>query len=195
MKKLMMIAAMMLMSMGVFAQNEVGQFSLKPMAGVNIATMTNMRTAKTRIGAVAGVEGEYGFAKNFSITAGLLYSMQGEKSSDSENYGSYKYDYLNIPVLANYYVYPGLAIKAGMQPGIKLSAKDYEIIKGVEYVKDNNDANGFYFSFPVGASYEYSNFVIDARYNFGVSKADNPGSAKHSWFSITLGYKIPINTK
>ena len=57
MKKLMMIAAMMLMSMGAFAQNEVGQITLKPMAGVNIATMTNMRTAKTRIGAVAGVEG------------------------------------------------------------------------------------------------------------------------------------------
>ena len=187
MKKLMMIAAMMLMSMGAFAQNEVGQITVKPMAGVNIATMTNMRTAKTRIGAVAGVEGEYGLAKNFSITAGLLYSMQGEKSSDSEYYSSYKYDYLNVPILANYYVYQGLAIKAGMQPGIKLSAKIDD--------ENNGDANGFYFSIPVGASYEYSNFVIDARYNLGVSKADNPGTAKHSWFSITVGYKIPINTK
>ena len=186
MKKLMMIAAMMLMSVGAFAQNEIGQITVKPMAGVNIATMTNMRTAKTRIGAVAGVEGEYGFAKNFSITAGLLYSMQGEKSSDSE-YSSYKYDYLNIPILANYYVYPGLALKAGMQPGIKLSAKIGD--------DNNDDANGFYFSFPIGASYEYSNFVFDARYNFGVSKADNPGKAKHSWFSITVGYKIPISHK
>ena len=186
MKKLMMIAALMLMSVGAFAQNEVGQITVKPMAGVNIATMTNMRTAKTRIGAVAGVEGEYGFAKNFSITAGLLYSMQGEKSSDSE-YSSYKYDYLNIPILANYYVYPGLALKAGMQPGIKLSAKIGD--------DNNDDANGFYFSFPIGASYEYSNFVFDARYNFGVSKADNPGKAKHSWFSITVGYKIPISHK
>ena len=182
----MMIAALMLMSVGAFAQNEVGQITVKPMAGVNIATMTNMRTAKTRIGAVAGVEGEYGFAKNFSITAGLLYSMQGEKSSDSE-YSSYKYDYLNIPILANYYVYPGLALKAGMQPGIKLSAKIGD--------DNNDDANGFYFSFPIGASYEYSNFVFDARYNFGVSKADNPGKAKHSWFSITVGYKIPISHK
>jgi hypothetical protein len=186
MKKLMMIAALMLMSVGAFAQNEIGQITVKPMAGVNIATMTNMRTAKTRIGAVAGVEGEYGFAKNFSITAGLLYSMQGEKSSDSE-YSSYKYDYLNIPILANYYVYPGLALKAGMQPGIKLSAKIGD--------DNNDDANGFYFSFPIGASYEYSNFVFDARYNFGVSKADNPGKAKHSWFSITVGYKIPISHK
>jgi hypothetical protein len=184
MKKFMMIAAMMFMSIGAFAQNEAGQITLKPMAGVNLATMTNMRTASLRIGAVAGVEGEYGLTNKFSISAGLLYSMQGEKSSDSENYASYKYTYLNIPILANYYVYQGLAINAGFQPGIKLSAK----------VEDNNndDANGVYFSFPVGASYEYKNVVIDARYHFGASKADNPGVARHSWFSITLGYKFAI---
>jgi hypothetical protein len=63
MRKLFMIAAMMLTSIGMFAQNEVGQITLKPMAGVNLATMTNMRTASLRIGAVAGVEGEYGLAK------------------------------------------------------------------------------------------------------------------------------------
>ena len=88
MKKFMMIAAMMFMSIGAFAQNEAGQITLKPMAGVNLATMTNMRTASLRIGAVAGVEGEYGLTNKFSISAGLLYSMQGEKSSDSENYAS-----------------------------------------------------------------------------------------------------------
>ena len=44
MKKLMMIAAMMLMSMGAFAQNEVGQFSLKPMAGVNLSTITKINS-------------------------------------------------------------------------------------------------------------------------------------------------------
>ena len=40
MKKLMMVAALMLVSIGMYAQNEVGQITLKPMAGVNIATIT-----------------------------------------------------------------------------------------------------------------------------------------------------------
>ena len=40
MKKLMMVVALMLVSIGVSAQNEIGQISLKPMAGVNIATIT-----------------------------------------------------------------------------------------------------------------------------------------------------------
>ena len=179
----MMIATMMLMSIGMFAQNEVGQIALKPMAGVNFATMTNMRTSSIRIAPIGGLEAEYGLAKKVSLSAGLLYSVQGEKSSDS-GYSSYKYEYINVPVLAHFYVYPGLAIKAGLQPGFKLSAKVDE--------RDNDDANGVYFSFPVGASYEYSNFVLDARYNFGANKADNPGVARHSWFSVTLGYKFAL---
>ena len=76
MKKLMMIAAMMLMGMGAFAQNEVGQVTLKPMAGVNLATLTGLEENKMRVGLVAGVEAEYGVAENFGVSLGALYSMQ-----------------------------------------------------------------------------------------------------------------------
>ena len=72
---MMMIAAMMLMSIGAFAQNEVGQVTLKPMVGMNLATMTKVDDSKMRVGLTAGVEAEYGVAQNFSVTAGLLYSM------------------------------------------------------------------------------------------------------------------------
>ena len=184
MKKLMMIAAMMLMSMGVFAQNEVGQFSLKPMAGVNIATITKAMEQERRVAAIAGVEGEYGLPANFSLSAGLLYSQQG-----ATHYGiSMKLDYINIPILLNYYVYKGLAVKAGVQPGFNVSSK-------IENSSDNAGAyntNSFYFSIPFGVSYEYLNFVLDARYSCGISTTFSPGDARHNWFSITLGYKFPL---
>ena len=185
MKKLMMIAAMMLMSIGAFAQNEVGQFTLKPMAGVNLSVVTKFQESKMRVGAVVGAEGEYGIAKNFSVTAGLQYSMQGAK----EVYGkSFKLDYINVPILANYYVIPGLAIKVGMQPSFKVSS---DITLQGENGEPYNP-NGFYFSVPAGVSYEYSNFVVDARYCFGISPICSPGDSKHNWVSITLGYKFPL---
>ena len=181
MKKLMMIAALMLVSIGMYAQNEVGQITLKPMAGVNLATMTKIRDTEMRIGAIAGVEGEYGLTKKISLTAGLLYTMEGAKV-----YGySYKLDYINVPVMANYYVYQGLAIKAGVQPSLNVSSK-------IERVDLDYNTNSFYFSIPVGASYEYSNFVIDARYNFGISTIFSPGDSRNAWFSITLGYKFAL---
>ena len=49
MKKLMMIAAMMLISIGMCAQNKVGQITLKPMAGVNFSTMTKFGDMKMRV--------------------------------------------------------------------------------------------------------------------------------------------------
>lgn len=64
MKKLMMIAAMMLMSVGAFAQNEVGQITLKPMAGINISTITSADNAESKVGLIAGAEAEYGVAEN-----------------------------------------------------------------------------------------------------------------------------------
>ena len=47
-------------------------------------------------------------------------------------------------------------------------------------------------SIPVGASYEYKQFVLDARYNIGVTKAFDAGDAKQSAFVVTFGYKFEL---
>ena len=195
MKKIMMIAAMMLLSVGAFAQNEVGQFTLKPMAGVNLATMTKTTDSKLRVGLTAGVEAEYGAAENFSISLGALYSMQGVKGSVNSVDITYKFDYINVPVMLNYYIFPGFAVKAGIQPGFKASAKvtaDSGSSSASESIKDY--VKGFALSVPFGLSYEYDSFVLDARYNLGVTKVfkDDISDSKHSWFMFTLGYKFAL---
>jgi hypothetical protein len=207
MKKIMMIAAMMLLSVGAFAQNEVGQFTLKPMAGVNLATMTDTNDSKMRVGLAAGVEGEYGVAENFSISLGALYSMQGVKFTrqllGASMDATFKLDYINVPIMLNYYLFKGFAIKAGVQPAFKASAK----LKAEASANGQSDSDsesisdyvqGFNLSIPFGLSYEYESFVLDARYNLGVTKAfkDNNGmgadDSKHSWFMFTLGYKFAL---
>ena len=50
MKKIMMIAAMMVAAVTANAQNEVGQITLKPTVGLNIATMTKIDGSKVRPG-------------------------------------------------------------------------------------------------------------------------------------------------
>ena len=187
MKKLMMVAALMLVSIGMYAQNEVGQITLKPMAGVNIATITKAMEQERRVAAIAGVEGEYGLPANFSVSAGLLYSQQG-----ATHYGiSMKLDYINIPILLNYYVYKGLAVKAGVQPGFNVSSKiENSSNKAGEY-----NTNSFYFSIPFGVSYEYLNVVLDARYHFGLTrlyKDDSWPTEKNKFFTFTVGYKFNL---
>ena len=186
MKKLLMIVAMMVATLSANAQNEVGQITLKPMAGMTLATITDFDNVKMKAGLVAGVEAEYGISENLGITGGVLYSMQGCKAKEGD--GKMKLDYINVPILANYYVIPGLAIKAGIQPGFLMSAKD-------------NDGNSFKdemkkvdISIPLGASYEFENFVIDARYNLGLTKGNKNGdkSRKNSVLMFTVGYKFAL---
>lgn len=185
MKKFFVIAAMMVAALTVNAQNEAGQITIQPKAGINLSNITDTDNSKMKVGLVAGVEAEYGISEKFGITAGALYSMQGcgVKHGDTK----YKLDYLNIPILAQFYPVKGLAIKAGVQPAFCLSAK-------AGSVKITNKQS-FDFSIPVGLSYEISKFVIDARYNFGLTKVFkdvNNWSPKNSVFQFTVGYKFGL---
>ena len=114
MKKLMMIAALMLMSVGAFAQQSTGTFSIIPKAGINLSNVAGDVSGNSiKIGLVAGAEAMYQVNPLIGLSAGLLYSMQG---CESENSAKANYDFLNIPVLANFYVAPNFALKVGIQP-------------------------------------------------------------------------------
>ena len=197
MKKIMMIAAMMVATLSANAQNEVGQWTLMPKIGINISSVTGDTNAgydkKAKVGLVAGAEFEVGLAEKFGLDFGLLYSMEGCKVKEQLLGGTptvnMNLDYINIPILAQYYLAKGFAIKGGLQPAFNVRHKaggdaDYTI----------DGINSFNLSIPVGLSYEFSNFVIDARYNIGVTKIiKDAEQGRNSTFSITLGYKIPLN--
>jgi hypothetical protein len=203
MKKIMMIAAMMLLSVGAFAQNEVGQLTLQPKVGINLAKMTGDLDTKTKIGLVAGVEAEYGIAENFGLAFGALYSMEGFKGNAVAFGGTgasaymiedvkYNLDYINIPILAQFYPVKGLAIKAGVQPAFNVRHKTSSDNDAADK-KDIENIKSFNFSIPVGLSYEISDFVIDARYNIGVTTlVKEADQGRNSTFTFTLGYKFAL---
>ena len=194
MKKLLIMAAMMLSTVGAFAQYSAGDITVQPKVGLNIADITDIDDSKTRAGVVAGAELEYHVSPMFGISGGLLYSMQGCKGKEEGVEATIKNDYLNIPILANVYVAPGLALKAGVQPGFKVSSKATAKAGGVTATTDiDSDAfKSFDFSIPVGVSYEYMNICLDARYNIGVTKIADNTSCKNSVFQLTLGYKFKL---
>lgn len=194
MKKMFLAAAMMLASVATFAQNAVGQITIQPKVGLNIANVTDADDVDARIGLAAGAEFEYGVTDMIGVSAGLVYSMQGYKFSEGNVDTTVKLDYLNVPILANVYVAPGLAVKLGVQPGFKLSSKTKIEGSGVSIEGDSDDdgVKGFDLAIPVGVSYQYQNIVLDARYNWGVTKVYDGGDSKNSVFQITLGYKFSL---
>ncbi len=191
MKKLFLMAVMALATVSSFAQHRVGTVTIQPKVGLSLANVTK-GDGDIRVGAVAGAEFEYQVSDIFSLSAGALYSMQGCKG-DVEGYdATVKLDYLNIPILANVYVAKGLAVKLGIQPGFNVTSKASVEKSGTKVTTDLDGIESVDFSIPVGLSYEINNFVIDGRYNLGVSKIWDDIDSKHSVFQFTLGYKFAL---
>ena len=205
MKRLMILTAILTMAVVVKAQHEEGDFMVQPKVGLNIATLSDADKAITDLH--FGIEAEYMVTDNFSLGLGAILSNQGAKYDYLDESGQNKYtvdlDYVHVPILASYYVLPGLAVKAGVQPGFKMRAKAKiddrtvdldELYKVSSYVLDEDiKVSKFDLSIPVGISYEYKNIVVDARYNWGLIKVMNVGDAFYNrCFMVSLGYKLEL---
>lgn len=187
------------------AQRPAGSWNIQPKLGLNIATMTNDDTAEIRPALTGGVEIEYFATSNIAFSLGALYSQQGCKSKSGGYKGTVKLDYINIPIMVNYYVVKGLALKVGIQPGFLINDKIEVNANGISLeigVEESIKAAGYDaklknvdFSIPIGISYEFNNVQIDARYNLCMMKtlsAVGLEPSKNSVFQFTIGYKFGL---
>lgn len=161
-------------------------FGFGAKAGINLSNFTQDMNRNGKVGFTGGAFADYRFSNLFALSADVLYSRQGTKDgSDKQNT-----DNLNIPVLANFYLVKGLAVKAGFQPGFLLAAnlKDED---GKTDVKDNMKT--FDLSVPVGLSYTFNcGLMLDARYNIGVTNVskDDAVKGRNSVWSLTAGWRF-----
>ena len=234
MKKFFMMAALMVVAVSANAQFEPGTFSIQPKLGANISWLSNtpnmplgefdnkyIELDKSPIaGALVGVEAEYQLANMFSLAAGLNFSMQGSGWSDfDEKIDGVKFEikdhkmnlsYINVPVVANVYLFKGFAIKAGVQVGFLVGA-NYEVTatyrgdkasqnlstKFDQSIKD--ECKKVDLSIPIGVSYQVPTIpiVIDARYNLGLTKVikeseEGYKDLKNNVIQLTVGYKFAL---
>lgn len=203
MKKLFLLMAMMVTTIAVQAQHEEGDITIQPRVGISYSNITDGNKWKLNI--AYGVEFEYYLAEQFSLAGGVLFTNQGCK------YDVYSDDnkvtdetiklnlyYGTLPITANYYILPGLALKAGIQPAFRVKANVVQGSEKLDFDKMvaafyGNDVkmNKFDLSIPVGLSYEFKGITLDARYNFGLTKLTSDGDNLYNkMFVVTLGYKI-----
>ena len=197
-KILVMVVVAMMSTVGANAQHREGDFSIQPRVGVTFSTLTNTDDAKMKVNLTYGVEVEHYFTDQFGLAAGVLYTNQGFKYSDGTKFNNH---YCAVPITANYYVLPGLAIKAGVQPAFRVKTNlvvngtSYDMDKALEILfvgDDDVKMNKFDLSIPVGLSYEFNGVTLDARYNFGITKLFSgvDDAMRNQVIVVTLGYKI-----
>lgn len=200
-KGLWLFSLLTLFPLSASAQHEEGDVTVQARVGMNLSTMTDYNRAK--FGYVFGMEMEYHTTDYLSLSAAILYSDQGAVDKDDSGKVELDLDFVNVPVMLNWYVLPGLALKAGIQPGFrtKATARTDGVKADVDQLLnqlsteqgETVEMRKFMLSVPMGLSFEYRNIVLDARYNLGVTPILKGGDDYHnSVFQLTLGYKFPI---
>lgn len=217
MKKIILSAAAV-MAFAFTAQAQEVKFGVK--AGANFATVTgdDADDASSRTGFHVGGVVELKLTDKFSIQPELLYSMQGAERSEVEEEGGIIYtgetkaklDYINIPIMAKYYVIEGLSIEAGPQVGFLVNAKEEVELTGTGpggsiTVSQEEDAKDFYksvdFGLAAGAGYELPmGLFFQARYYVGLSNIGEDfefagatveaADIKNSVIQLSVGFKF-----
>jgi len=179
-----------------------------PKAGVNLASFTgdDVGDLDGRTSFHVGGVAEIMISEKFAVQPELLYSSQGasssfEDASEKEDFTA-KVDYLNLPIMAKYFVADGFSIEAGPQIGILLSAEtefDYVDKEFPEFsesgtldVKDG--VSDIDFGVNVGLGYKLpSGLNFAARYNIGLSNINdeegtNIDENQNSVIQISVGF-------
>lgn len=212
MRKHIFLVFLLLTTAVVKAQN-ISKWSVNLRTGFNLADMVgdDADNEKSGIGFVIGTEAEWNLNKWISLYGGLQYVRLNGKCDIIYNipddnydfkYGDEKYmrEYIQVPILFGFHPVNGLTLKAGIQPGWRIGSKisaQYERSNAQEYhtwrryMGINAQTRQFAFDIPVGASYEYHNIILDARYHFALNKYFKEDvEMRNSYLTITLGYKF-----
>lgn len=129
-----------------------------------------------------GVTAELPISDKFSVQPELLYSIQGASLTETITEDKYEYlyklNFINLPIMAKYYVTQGLSLEAGPQIGFLVKAEVETDFTDSDDSSNNvsitTDLKDYYksidFGFNIGAGYKLEsglNFTL--RYNLGLS--------------------------
>lgn len=197
--KSLLLVALTMGSLTANAQHEEGETTIQPRIGITVSTLTNIDNSKSKVNVAYGIEFEHYITDQFSVAGGVLFTDLGVKIDNGDDYKMNIYN-TTFPITANYYILPGLALKAGLQPAFRIKAQmkqgstKIDFDRFVEYFFNDNDfkMNKLDLSIPLGLSYEYQRFVLDARYNLGVTKLFSglDENVFYRWLAVSLGYKF-----
>jgi hypothetical protein len=181
MKKLLFAAVAVLGF--TFANAQETKFGAK--AGFNMSNLAGREDANTLIGIHLGGFAELKLSDKFAVQPELLFSMQGAGSDAAD----LKTNYINIPVMAKYFVTDNFSVEAGPQIGFLMSAK----FDG-EDAKDGLNSTDFGLNFG-GSYYIDENMFLTARYGFGLSEvekdlASGENGSTNSVIQLSFGYKF-----
>ncbi|WP_109299153.1 porin family protein [Aquimarina sp. AU474] len=192
------IVLFLLTSIFITAVSQAQEIKFGVKGGLNLSTLSgDSPNISGRTSFHGGAVLEVKFNDKFALQPELLYSEQGASAENGQLVNietKLRLNYINIPILAKYYLTKGLSVEAGPQLGILIDAGVQDTIDGV--LQGEEDAKDQFknidFSFGFGLGYNLTqHFFTQARYNVGLSNVfedDNNFEDANGVFQLSVGY-------
>lgn len=181
---------------GSNSQSMAVSFGVK--GGVNLATINgDIDSPDSRTSFHAGVFAEFPVAEIFSVQVEALYSGQGAQfdfeGSDGDK-AELQLDYINVPVLAKFYLFKGFSVEAGPQFSFLLNDEidlNPNSNGGDSPTPFRDDLKTFEFGVAGGVTFQTDmGLFATARYIQGITDIADDVNVQNSVFQIGIGYKF-----
>jgi len=135
--------------------------------GVNIANLSAFE-GRSRVSAHGGLFLHHTINKNWCLQPELLFSGEGQRYLSNGSERTLALNYIQLPIMIQYYVVPQLYLEAGPQVGLLVSAQDKGDETGHLNVKD--DFSTAQLALGLGLGFKATDqVVLYGRYNFGLT--------------------------
>ncbi|MDY4043058.1 MAG: porin family protein [Marinifilaceae bacterium] len=173
------------------------EFGFGPKVGFNWTSISTYN--KNKCDFSAGVFADVRFNRYIGAQIEALYSRQGTRHKENGTKWYFKYDYVNIPILAKVYIFKRFSFDLGPQFGFLINDKvkwKTTPLKGTDE-RYSDIMKNFDFSLALGFSYDFKfGLVASARYNIGLTQVMEKhnilvdGSNYNRVFQFSLGWKF-----
>ncbi|MBL0307061.1 MAG: PorT family protein [Chitinophagaceae bacterium] len=190
MKKI--ILSVVMLSATFFVSQAQVQYGLK--AGANFYTFggdeVENEDLNSKFGLHIGGLVNFSVSEKFKVQPELVFSIQGSKQTDGTDELNWNFNYLNIPIMAQFYVSNGFFLETGPQIGFNLKAEIKDEESGTTFDLDD-EIKSTDISWGLGAGYKTaSGFGFGARYNLGLSSIaeESDVDIKNRGFQVGVFY-------
>lgn len=223
MKKILLLMLVVISTANTFAQFRKGyedvdndapfRISIGPKVGMNMASMSGLQdefalNPSSGMGFQGGLAANIHFGRRtpkakggtglWGVQVEALYSQRTIKT----DFEDLKFNCLEVPVLAQYYILPSLCIEAGPTFVTTLSSSPDEIF--IQRFEDTptsitdltiktGEIKAFDVMLSAGVGYKHkSGFTASARYNLGMSELAGNFAGKVSTVSVSIGWLFNV---
>jgi opacity protein-like surface antigen len=188
MKKIALLVACIAMACSAaFAE---GNISYGAKVGANLTNLVGSGAKglhDMKAGYQFGLFAEFQVAPSVAIAPEVVFSDQGYSLKPATGDRIYDYsNYINVPVMAKFYVAKDFSIDFGPQIGFMV----YNKLDGINFKDESNTID---FGLGLGASYNLSeNAFIQARYNYGLTHVykDTKDANGNGEIQLSFGYRF-----